>query len=306
LNSITILDSLKSCNSLSNEFCLTNRINQKLKFATYKLREAKNQNTELDIDGLNIKLNDEELLNNETYLSFLKTLILYEYFRKDKRVKFSVQFDFVNEQETFLSESGKKILLDSYLKSIYFTEKTKFDKYLTKFNNVYDNQEFKNKWLSLVTKQKANREKLNVSNRTIGILTNLVNDNQLTFEEVLSNHQGKLVLVDFWASWCAPCRKEMPLLKDLKSKFSENELKVIEISIDKDYSAWVRASKLEKLSNEKDSYIIANWEKSSLYKNYSVKTIPRYLLFGKDGKIIDENAPRPSQMELTELIKASI
>lgn len=305
-NSIKILDSLKYSNRISNEFYLTNKINQKLKFATSKLREAKNQNTELDIDSLNIKLNDEELLNNETYLSFLKTLILYEYFRKDKRVKFSVQFDFVNEQETFLSESGKQILLDSYLKGIYFTEKAKFDEYLTKFNNVNDNQEFKNKWLSLVTKQKANRDKLNASNRTIGILTNLVNDNQLTFEEVLSNYKGKVVLVDFWASWCAPCRKEMPHLKDLKSKFSENKLKVIEISIDKDFSAWVRASKLEKISNEKDSYIIGNWEKSSLYKNYGIKTIPRYLLFGKDGKIIDENAPRPSQMELTELIKASI
>ncbi|RED48859.1 thiol-disulfide isomerase/thioredoxin [Seonamhaeicola aphaedonensis] len=305
-NSITILDSLKSSNRISNEFYLKNKINQKLKFATSKLRKAKNQNTELDIDSLGIKINDEELLNNETYLSFLKNLILYKYFRKNKRVKYSIQFDFVNEQETFLSEAGKQILLDSYLKGIYFTEKAKFDKYLTKFNEVNDNQEFKNKWRSLVTKQKANRDKLNASNKTIGILTNLINDNQLTFEEVLSNYKGKVVLVDFWASWCAPCRKEMPHLKDLKSKFNENELKVIEISIDKDFSAWVRALKLEKISNEKDSYIIGNWEKSSLYKNYGIKTIPRYLLFGKDGKIIDENAPRPSQLELTELIKASI
>jgi thiol-disulfide isomerase/thioredoxin len=305
-NSITILDSLKAINSISNEFYHTNKINQKLKFATSKLREAKNQNIELNIDSLDIKINDEELLNNETYLSFLKKLILYKYFKKYKRVKSSTQFDFVNEEETFLSKSAKEILLNSYLKGIYFTEKPKFDKYFTKFNIVNDNQEFKNKWLALATKQKANREKLNASNRNIGILTNLVNNNQLTFEEVLSNYKGKIVLVDFWASWCAPCRKEMPFLKDLKSKFSENQLKVIEISIDKDFSAWVRASKLEKLSTEKDSYIIANWEKSSLYKNYDIKTIPRYLLFGKDGKIIDKNAPRPSQIELAELIKASI
>jgi thiol-disulfide isomerase/thioredoxin len=305
-NSITILDSLKATNSISNEFYFTNKINQKLKFATSKLREAKSQNTELDIESLDIKINDEELLSNEIYLSFLKNLILYKYFKKDKRVKSSTQFDFVNEEKTFLNEFAKQILLNSYLKGIYFTEKPKFDKYLTKFNIINDNQEFKNNWLALATKQKANREKLNASNRTKGILTNLVNDNQLTFEEILSNYKGKVVLVDFWASWCAPCRKEMPLLKDLKSKFSENELKVIEISIDKDFSAWVRASKLEKISNEKDSYIIGNWEKSSLYKNYDIKTIPRYLLFGKDGKIINENAPRPSQMELTKLIKASI
>lgn len=305
-NSITILDSLKAVNSISNEFYVTNKINQKLKFANSKLREAKNQNTELDIDSLDIKINDEELLNNEAYLSFLKNLIAYNYFRKDKRVKSSTQFDFVNEEETFLSESAKQILLDSYLKGIYFTEKPIFEKYAIKFDSINKNETLKNKWLSIVTEQKANREKLNASNRTVGVLTNLVNNNQLTFEDVLSNNKGKVVLVDFWASWCAPCRKEMPLLKNLKSKFSENELKVIEISIDKDYSSWVRASKLENLSNEKDSYIITNWKKSSLYKNYNIKTIPRYLLFGKDGKIIDENAPRPSQIELTELIKASI
>lgn len=305
-NSIKLLDSLKANNSISDKFYSTTRINQKLKFATSKIREAKNKNLELDIEGLGIKLNEEGLLDNKEYISFLRALILYNYFKEDKRVKNSVLFDFVNEQETFLNDSAKEVLLDSYLKSIFFVEKSIFDKYLTKFHSVNENNEFKNKWNSVVDKQKMNSKKLNATDRTIGILTNLVNDNELTFEQVLSKHKGKIILVDFWASWCAPCRKEMPFLKDLKLKFNETELKIIEISIDKDYSAWVRASKLENLSNEIDNYIISNWEKCNLYKNYNIKTIPRYLLFGKNGKIIDENAPRPSERELIELIKASI
>ena len=113
----------------------------------------------MDIDSLDIKINDEELLNNEAYLSFLKNLIAYKYFRKDKRVKSSTQFDFVNEEETFLSESAKHILLDSYLKVIYFTEKPKFEKYAIKFNSINKNETLKNKWLSIVTEQKANGEK---------------------------------------------------------------------------------------------------------------------------------------------------
>ena len=305
-NSITILDSLKATNSISEEFYQANKINQKIELATSRIREAKSQKKILNIDSLGIKLNDEDLLNNKTYLSFLKNVILYKYFNKSKRVLFTKQFDFVNQEDTFLDESAKQIILDSYLKSIYFNEKPKFKEYLKKFESVNRNEEFKKNWFSIVSRQKANNQKLNVSNRNIGILTNLVNDNQLTFEEVLSNHKGKVVLVDFWASWCAPCRKEMPFLKDLKLKFNETELKIIEISIDKDYSAWVRASKLENLSNEIDNFIISNWEKSNLYKTYNIKTIPRYLLFGKDGKIIDDNAPRPSKKELIELIKASI
>ena len=186
-----------------------------------------------------------------------------------------------------MKDSVKEVLLDSYLKSIYLTEKLKFEKYAMKFDSISKNESLKNKWLSIVTEQKADREKLNASNRTIGVLTNLVNDNQLRFEEVLSNNKGKVVLVDFWASWCAPCRKEMPLLKNLKSKFSKNKFQVIEISIDKDYSSWVRASKLEGISNFEDNYIISKWKESNLYKTYKIESIPRYLLFDKAGKIIN-------------------
>jgi|TARA_B110000091_G_C13760426_1_gene451854 thiol-disulfide isomerase/thioredoxin len=305
-NSIKLLDSLEGNSSISNDFYSTNKINQKLNFATSKIREAKNQKKELVIEDLGIKLNDEELLASNEYIIFLKALIRYEYFNKNKRVLNSVQFDFINGNETFLDDNTKQALLDSYLKSIFFIEKLKFKEYLTKFNEINTNEQFKNKWNLVLDVQKTNTKKLNKTNRNAGILTNLVNDNELTFEEILSNQKGKIVLVDFWASWCSPCRKEMPFLKDLKSKFNENELKVIEISIDKDYSAWVRASKLESLSKEEDNYIIANWKKSSLYKNYKIKTIPRYLLFDKNGKIIDDDAPRPSENELIKLIKASI
>lgn len=306
LNAIKLLDSLKANSSISETFYSTSKVDQKLKLVTSKTREAKNKNIELDIESLGIKLNEEKLLDNKEYVSFLRAMVLYKYFKEDKRVKNSVLFDFVNEQKTFLNESAKEVLLDSYLKSIFFVEKSKFDNYLMKFHSVNTNDKVKNKWNSIVDKQIANSKKLNATNRTVGILTNLVNDNEFTFEQVLSKHKGKIILVDFWASWCAPCRKEMPFLKGLKQKFNENELKVIEISIDGDYTAWERASKLENLSREEENYIISNWKKSSLYKNYRIETIPRYLLFDKNGKIINDDAPRPSENELEELIKASI
>uniref|UniRef100_UPI00404A45C3 TlpA family protein disulfide reductase n=1 Tax=Flavobacterium sp. TaxID=239 RepID=UPI00404A45C3 len=80
------------------------------------------------------------------------------------------------------------------------------------------------------------------------------------------------------------------------------QLQVIQISIDKDYEACERASKLENLSHDENSYIITNWIKSNLYKDFKISTIPRYLLFDKNGKIINENAPRPSDKNLVELI----
>jgi thiol-disulfide isomerase/thioredoxin len=304
VNAIELLDSLKVKGSISDKFYTATKIDQKLKLAMHKVREARNK--KIVIEDLDIKVNDENLLENNEYISYLQELIHYKYFKENKRVLSSVQFDFISDNKTFLSQKAKFLVLDSYLENIFYVEKPKFKKYLEKFDKVNLNKKLEDKWIRVVDAQKGNQEKLNKTNRNIGTLSNLINDNELTFEEVLKSHKGKIVLVDFWASWCSPCRKEMPFLNELKSKFNEKEFKVIEISIDKDYSAWVRASKQENLLNEENNYIISNWEKSSLYMNYSIKTIPRYLLFGKDGKIIDEDAPRPSESELFELIKASI
>lgn len=304
VNAIELLDSLKVKGSISDKFYTATKIDQKLKLAMHKVREARNK--KIVIEDLDIKVNDENLLENNEYISYLQELIHYKYFKENKRVLSSVQFDFISDNKTFLSQKAKFLVLDSYLENIFYVEKPKFKKYLEKFDKVNLNKKLEDKWIRVVDAQKGNQEKLNKTNRNIGTLSNLINDNELTFEEVLKSHKGKIVLVDFWASWCSPCRKEMPFLNELKSKFNEKEFKVIEISIDKDYSAWVRASKQENLLNEENNYIISNWEKSSLYMNYSIKTIPRYLLFGKDGKIIDEDAPRPSESELVELIKANI
>lgn len=303
---IKLLDSLKEKNSISNDFYEANLLNQKIKFATAKVRQARNEQEKIVVEDLDVKLSDETLLANKEYISFLRTIVLYKYFKKEKRVSNSIQFDYVADNETFLNKNTKQALLDSYLKSVFFVEKPKFEKYLTKFNEINTNKELKSKWIRIATEEKLNKEKLNNTHSRVGDLTNLVNDNKQTFREVLNNHKGKIVLVDFWASWCSPCRQEMPYLKDLKSQFDKTEFKIIEISIDKDYAAWVRASTLENLVNDEDNYIITNWEKSSLYKNYNIKMIPRYLLFGKDGKIIDANAPRPSQKELVELINTSM
>ena len=90
-----------------------------------------------------------------------------------------------NGNETFLDDNTKQALLDSYLKSIFFIEKLKFKEYLTKFNEINTNEQFKNKWNLVLDVQKTNTKKLNKTNRNAGILTNLVNDNELTFEEIL-------------------------------------------------------------------------------------------------------------------------
>ena len=303
-NATDILDSLKSIQSISDTFYQITQFNQKLKLATSRIRNARVTKGFVYLEDLGINLNDKEQLQNPDYINFLREVILYEYFKAQRSVSFSEQFDYVRSNETFLSMEVKMGVLDAYLQSIYLVEKEKFKECMKVFDSINTNPVFKEKWSKVASKMAEEQKRFNETNRNIATLTNLVGSTEVTFEDVLANQKGKIVLVDFWASWCAPCRLEMPFLETIYSKFSKDEFQIIEISIDKDYEAWKRASNIEGLSNEPHNYIISNWEESNLYNNYAIKTIPRYLLFGKKGQIISADAPRPSTTELEKIIRA--
>jgi thiol-disulfide isomerase/thioredoxin len=104
----------------------------------------------------------------------------------------------------------------------------------------------------------------------------------------LSDLRGKLVLVDFWASWCGPCRQESPNVVEAYAKYKSKEFKnadgfeVFSVSIDKDASAWKQAIKEDRLSwknhvMDKDGIASAN---------YGVSSIPSAFLIDGEGHII--------------------
>jgi len=90
----------------------------------------------------------------------------------------------------------------------------------------------------------------------------------------------KYVIVDFWASWCGPCRKEIPNLKNIYKQFSSKGLEIVSISTDKSKKAWQKALDEEQLpwSNFRDELGIA--------EVYSVKAIPAIFLLDANGMIL--------------------
>lgn len=305
-DAVELLDHLKQQGDISDTFYTRKKYDAQLEFRKNQLWSMMRKKEALNVDAFNIPTDDDTQFDNENYINYLRALIQYQNFRKAGRVPNTRAFDFVLANEQLWSGEVRLALLDSYLKSIFFVEKAQFNTYFEKFKTVNTNSDYASKWEGLLSDLDKEKERLNESNRKIGILTNLVDDSAVTFEEVLTQQKGKLVLVDFWASWCAPCREEMPTLKALKGTFGESEWVVIKISIDKQYNAWEKAARMEGLAEEKHNYLISNWEKTALYKNYKIKTIPRYLLFDQAGQIIDSDAPRPSDEALITLIKANI
>ncbi|MCX8080037.1 MAG: AhpC/TSA family protein [Bacteroidia bacterium] len=100
----------------------------------------------------------------------------------------------------------------------------------------------------------------------------------------LSNLRGKYVLIDFWASWCGPCRKEMPNVKKLYEKYKNKNFEILGVSLDKDKSSWIKAIKEDGLPWVHVSDL-KFWECEAA-RDYNVQAIPYTVLLDKEGKII--------------------
>jgi peroxiredoxin len=103
----------------------------------------------------------------------------------------------------------------------------------------------------------------------------------------LSSFKGKYVLVDFWASWCGPCRAENPNIVRLYNEHKEKGFDILGVSLDSDKDAWVQAIKADHLTWTEISDLNA-WANSAAVL-YGVKGIPFNLLLDKNGVIIAKN-----------------
>ena len=112
----------------------------------------------------------------------------------------------------------------------------------------------------------------------------------------LSDFRGKLVYIDFWASWCAPCRAEIPSLLKLKEEYKNKPIAFVAISLDDDVEAWKNMVE-EKGLKGYQLHAEKAWS-SDVAKKYQIKGVPTFVLIDADGKFIEYNVARPSNPEI--------
>ncbi|HBK71710.1 MAG TPA: hypothetical protein DDZ39_08680 [Flavobacteriaceae bacterium] len=118
----------------------------------------------------------------------------------------------------------------------------------------------------------------------------------------LDDLKGKYVYIDVWATWCPPCRAEIPYLKDIEEEYYNENIAFVSISIDEDkaHEAWKNMIADKKMGGIQ---LFAGGD-TEFVQGYRINSIPRFILIDDEGNIVNDNAPRPSEPALKTLFKS--
>lgn len=120
----------------------------------------------------------------------------------------------------------------------------------------------------------------------------------------LEDLKGKYVYIDVWATWCGPCRAEIPSLKKVEEKYHGKNIAFVSISVDvdKDHEKW-KNFVTEKQLGGIQLFADKNWN-SDFMISYGINSIPRFILIDPSGKIVKSDAARPSDPQLQKQLDA--
>lgn len=120
----------------------------------------------------------------------------------------------------------------------------------------------------------------------------------------LSDFRGKVVVVDVWATWCGPCKAELPHLKKLEEEMKGKDVVFVGVSLDKekDLDKWKKFIQDENLPGVQ--LFAGGWSK--IAEDYKITGIPRFMVFDREGNVVEAKAPRPSDPNLKALIEEEL
>jgi thiol-disulfide isomerase/thioredoxin len=169
--------------------------------------------------------------------------------------------------------------------------------------STYFEENYKNQHAAIATKSEfeINIKKGNPSPKFVNY------ENAKGGLKSLDSFKGKFVYIDIWATWCGPCIREIPSLKELEKNYHNKNIVFVSISTDaanRNSGSWEKANEnWKKFVIQRQLSGVQLWagKDYSFQQAYQINSIPRFILIDPNGKIVDQNAPRPSDPRLIEL-----
>lgn len=246
--------------------------------------------------------NVDEVIQNDSLKYYISnyTLLLsnrHNYTKAPKGTKAPQLFDLI-AADSSLHTTARNIMLRETLYGIQNTGWTPYPpqlvaKYEEKYCQITGDSLSYNKTIN---------NKNPISEYSADLLLKNLNGEELKWQDVINKYKGKIIYVDFWASWCAPCRAEMPEAKQLRESYKDKDVVFVYLAVNDKEQNWRQAVKDCQTDYLGDNYFVSNTSTADLLKEIKFNTIPRLLLYDKNGKLVDTDAPRPSSEQIQPLI----
>ena len=239
---------------------------------------------------MKVPTNNPGFIYNEYYQSYVRQIAMGNAQKSMQLTSaeqlpefYSLQFDEI--MKLVVNQEGRNYLLkELVVDAIKETGTRNIQPLIDRFNTSCDNEPMKQRVARVWNPYKA----IQVGMPCPDMECYFSNGDNINVREL----KGKVVYMDVWATWCGPCKKEIPMLKELEAYYHDRGVEFMSISTDQDVEKW-KAFIIDQSLTGLQVHQSDNMD-LSVSKNFMVNSIPRFILLDKEGNIVSADAPRPS------------